>query len=203
MPRIQPSGAFSDPYRPLVTAGYANKNVLRRLPPRTTLIERIRKDTKLFNLPDIPATEGKRGPKQIYAPLFTPEQIRQEDTIPWIECPAFARDAPALTLDERPQSLMCSPEWRSVRLRCWKRNRCLAFRRCRSSGRLYERCVVSPQPDPTVCPARELHVYLEGTYGTGTVLERGTVQYVSDGERFVFHLFRFLYFFHYAGGGLA
>lgn len=71
-------------------ASYTNKTVLKRLPERTTLIGRVRKDTKLFYPPrdeDQPA----RGAKRKYgrrAP--TPEALRQDDAIPWQTVPAFA-----------------------------------------------------------------------------------------------------------------
>lgn len=68
----------------VVDGSYTNKNLLRHLPANTTLIGRIRKDARLSAKPDAPA-QAARGPKRIYgAALPTPEQIRQDDKIPWI-----------------------------------------------------------------------------------------------------------------------
>ncbi len=73
-----------------VDGGYCNKTVLKGLPERTTLIGRIRKDAKLSYLPrdeDQPAVGAKRkyGHK-----TPTPEQLRQDSTVPWQEVSAFA-----------------------------------------------------------------------------------------------------------------
>src|SRR6266851_3016592 len=64
----------------LVIAGdgsFCNRTVLAAIPPRTELITRTRKDAKLcFAAVD----EGRR----VYsAHKFTPEQVRQDDQIPW------------------------------------------------------------------------------------------------------------------------
>lgn len=60
--------------------GYTNRTVLRDLPERTVFIGRIRADAKLFHLPQI----NPRGRRRVYGPpLPTPEQIRQDEAIPW------------------------------------------------------------------------------------------------------------------------
>jgi len=65
-----------------VDGSYTNKNMLRHLPPNTTLIGRIRKDAKLSSKPD---NQAVRGRKRIYGDdLPTPEQIRQDPGIPWV-----------------------------------------------------------------------------------------------------------------------
>ncbi len=72
-----------------VDGSYTNKTVLRGLPPRTTLVGRIRKDAKLFHLPadaDQPAVGAKR---RYGAQAPTPEALRQDDTVPWQEVTAF------------------------------------------------------------------------------------------------------------------
>lgn len=62
-------------------ASYTNQTVLKNLPVRTTLIGRIRKDAKFFSLP---TTQLKKGRPRIYGDrLPTPEQIRQDDSVPW------------------------------------------------------------------------------------------------------------------------
>ena len=72
-----------------VDGSYTNKNVLKRLPQRTTLVGRIRKDAKLFHPPehqDQPAVGAKRK-YGLQAP--TPEQLRQDNAIAWEEVTAF------------------------------------------------------------------------------------------------------------------
>ena len=64
----------------LVIAGdgsFCNRTVLATIPQRTVLIARARKDIKLcFAAPP--------GTRRVYAEeKFTPEQVRQDDTIPW------------------------------------------------------------------------------------------------------------------------
>lgn len=72
-----------------VDGGYTNKTVFRELPQDTTLIGRIRKDARLFNAPE--EEVPRRGRKKFYgARLATPEEIRQNDSIPWQSVEAFA-----------------------------------------------------------------------------------------------------------------
>ncbi len=71
-----------------VDGSYTNRNVLKCLPERTTLIGRIRKDTKLYELPE--AYRGK-GRKRVYgAEIPAPEQIRQSDEYRWKKVKAWA-----------------------------------------------------------------------------------------------------------------
>ncbi|MNL05773.1 hypothetical protein D3C87_1263860 [compost metagenome] len=73
--------------RPLlvsVDGTYTNSTMLRHLPERTTLIGRLRKDAKLYHLPeggDRRRTYGEAAP--------TPEQYRQDESIPWQQTRAF------------------------------------------------------------------------------------------------------------------
>jgi hypothetical protein len=80
------------PNRPLlvcVDGSFSNQTVIRNLPELTTIIGRIRKDTKLYALPD--PEPDRRGPKRHYGHrLPTPEQIRQDETIPWQSVSIFA-----------------------------------------------------------------------------------------------------------------
>jgi hypothetical protein len=71
---------------------YTNQTVLRGLPARTILIGRIRKDAKLFHLPDpSQSSTSTRGPKPSYGrPVPTPEDLRQDESVPWQEVQAFA-----------------------------------------------------------------------------------------------------------------
>lgn len=71
-----------------VDGSYSNNEVLKNLPRRVTLIGRVRKDTKLFKIPD---GQPKTGRKRVYGdPLPTPEQIRQSDNYKWQEVKAWA-----------------------------------------------------------------------------------------------------------------
>jgi hypothetical protein len=71
-----------------VDGGYTNGDLLRNLPARTTLIGRLRKDAKLFK---IPQSHSGPGRKPFYGdPMPTPEEIRRDPDIPWQTCEAFA-----------------------------------------------------------------------------------------------------------------
>jgi hypothetical protein len=66
-----------------VDGSYTNRAVLHHLPARTSLIGRIRKDAQLHALPD-PQHHHQRGRTPLYGRhLPTPEQLRQDVTIPW------------------------------------------------------------------------------------------------------------------------
>jgi len=63
-----------------VDGSYTNKEVLKNLPQRTTLVGRTRKDTKLYALP---GPQSGAGRKRVYGErLPTPEEIRQSDQYP-------------------------------------------------------------------------------------------------------------------------
>lgn len=65
--------------------------VFRSLPPRTTLIGRIRKDAALHKLPTEDGQNKGRGRKRAYGDrLPTPEQIRRDETIAWQPVKAYA-----------------------------------------------------------------------------------------------------------------
>jgi len=71
-----------------VDGSYTNKEVLKKLPQRTTLVGRIRKDTKLYELPEEQSGSGR---KRVYGKqLPTPEQIRQSDQYSWKQVEAWA-----------------------------------------------------------------------------------------------------------------
>ena len=65
-----------------VDGSYTNETVLRKLPAGVELIGRIRKDAKLYALPE--SQPEQKGRKRYYGPeLPTPEQIRQDAAIPY------------------------------------------------------------------------------------------------------------------------
>jgi hypothetical protein len=69
---------------------FTNRALLRNLPHDTVAIGRIRKDARLF-LPPVEQIGPKRGRRRWYGdPLPTPEDIRQDEAIPWISVQAFA-----------------------------------------------------------------------------------------------------------------
>ncbi len=71
-----------------VDGSYTNAQVIKNLPDKVTLIGRIRKDTKLYELPN---TQERTGRKRVYGDqLPTPEQIRQSDQYHWQEVTAWA-----------------------------------------------------------------------------------------------------------------
>lgn len=73
-----------------VDGGFTNRTVFRNLPHNTVAIGRIRKDAKLF-LPPAEETTPRRGRRRWYgAPLPTPEQMRRDESIPWLTVSAFA-----------------------------------------------------------------------------------------------------------------
>lgn len=73
-----------------VDGSYTNESVLKKLDDNVTLIGRIRKDCRLYELPDLAET-NQRGRKRVYGrELPTPEQIRQAQEYEWKEVKAWA-----------------------------------------------------------------------------------------------------------------
>ena len=74
-----------------VDGAYTNNTVFRNIPERTVIIGRIRKDAKLYEMPPPNGTAAGRGRRRVYgSQLPTPEQIRQDETIPWQQVEAYA-----------------------------------------------------------------------------------------------------------------
>ena len=72
-----------------VDGSYTNETVLRTLPRGVDLIGRIRKDAKIYALPE--SKPAHKGRKCYYGPeLPTPEQIRQDPSIPYQPIAAWA-----------------------------------------------------------------------------------------------------------------
>lgn len=66
-----------------VDGSFTNRTVFRDLPKNTQVIGRVRKDARLFRSP-APPSGPKRGRPSWYGELLpTPEQIRQDPSIPW------------------------------------------------------------------------------------------------------------------------
>jgi hypothetical protein len=91
----EPNG-FQRLLRFFVDGGYTNQTTLKKLPPRATLVGRIRKDAKLFFLPEPPqAPKPQRGrPRRYGAAAPTPEQLRTDDSVPWTSLDICITGAP-------------------------------------------------------------------------------------------------------------
>lgn len=73
----------------VVDGGYTNGTFLKHLPTRTLVVGRIRSDAKLYHLPA--PSNGKPGRNRVYGPRApTPEELRQDDAVPWQQVEAFA-----------------------------------------------------------------------------------------------------------------
>jgi len=80
--RLDDLGAFERPLIVGADGSYTNRTVLKNLPPRVTLIGRIRKDAKLYALPH--TRQQDSGRPQVYGERVpSPEEIRQNPDIPW------------------------------------------------------------------------------------------------------------------------
>jgi hypothetical protein len=85
------AGGATRPLLVCADATFTNRTVLRDLPPRTTLIGRIRKDARLYALPTTEEENHGRGRHRCYGQLRpTPEQWRRDESIPWTTVQAFA-----------------------------------------------------------------------------------------------------------------
>jgi hypothetical protein len=90
--------------------GYTNSTVLKKIPPNTTCIGRIRKDANLCYTPD-PALMKTRGRRLCYgAPAPTPEQLRTDQSEPWQTMTFQHRGITHLLNYKRRQNIM----WRTA-----------------------------------------------------------------------------------------
>lgn len=141
-----------------VDGGFTNRTVFRNLPHNTVAIGRIRKDAKLF-LPPSEEAVPRRGRRRWYGtPLPTPEQIRQDETMPWITVKAFA----AGTTHSFEIKTLAPARWlgtgeRDVRLVVV---RPLAYRPRKGSRLLYRNPVYLLCTDPQLPLERLLQSYL-------------------------------------------
>lgn len=137
---------------------FTNQSVFRTLPERTVAIGRLRKDAKLFAVPPESDT-SRRGRKRFYgAVLPSPEQLRQDASIPWVEVKAWAAG--------KLQSFevkTCSPvRWRGS----GKRDvrivviRPLAYRPRKGAKLLYRNPVYLVCSDPALPLQRLLQAYV-------------------------------------------
>jgi hypothetical protein len=88
-------GGARRPLLCVVDGGYTNGTFFKHLPPRTTLIGRIRKDARLYAPPEPAAASPARGrPRRYGATAPTPEQVRTDDSIPWTSLEVSVSGAP-------------------------------------------------------------------------------------------------------------
>lgn len=86
--RLNQQGASDQQLILGVDGSYTNETVLKSLPEKVTLIGRIRKDTRLHSLPNDSKATGR---KKVYGEQIpTPEQVRQDEEIPWQKAQAWA-----------------------------------------------------------------------------------------------------------------
>lgn len=74
-----------------VDGSYTNRTILKDLPERTVLIGRIRSDAKLYYLPESNSGPGRKRIYGTEAP--TPNEIRQDETIPWQKISGYTSGA--------------------------------------------------------------------------------------------------------------
>ena len=109
----EPNGA-ARPLHLFVDGGYTNATVLKNLPPRTTLVGRLRKDAKLYFLPQPPPAPKQPGrPRRYGAPAPTPEQLRTDDSVPWTSLDICISGAPHTMRVKRLQPIL----WRTAGLK--------------------------------------------------------------------------------------
>ena len=82
-------GQSARPLWTTVDGGYTNRTFIQHLPERTRAVGRIRADAKLYHLPgSTPTGIGRHRVYGLRAP--TPEDLRQDASVPWQSVPAFA-----------------------------------------------------------------------------------------------------------------
>jgi hypothetical protein len=101
----------------LCDARFTTQRFLQGLPADITLIGRIRKDAKLF-YPPTPTKPAARGRRRSYGePCPTPEQIRQDEKIPWQEIRIHAAGADHLCRIKVLDQVLWTPAGPTRRLR--------------------------------------------------------------------------------------
>ena len=140
-----------------VDGGYTNQTVFRDLPRDTTLIGRVRKDARLYQAPV--ENDPHRGRKKYYGELLpTPEQIRQDNYIPWQKVEAFAAGKRHV-FDVK---VVSGIRWRSTGNRDVQLVviRPLAYRQKKGAKLLYRDPAYLICTDPDLSPDRLLQSYL-------------------------------------------
>ena len=141
-----------------VDGSYTNKTVLKHIPERTTVIGRIRKDCKLYALPE--AQEHGRGRRRSYGKrLPTPEELLKDQSVPWHSVKAYAAgklysfDIKSLS----PVRWRAAGEDRNLRVVVM---RPVAYRTRKDEKRLYRRPAYLICTDPTLDEQQLVQAYL-------------------------------------------
>lgn len=155
----QPGGSL----RPLwcsADATFTNRSVLKNLPERTVLIGRIRKDAKLFAPPTPEQENHGKGRRRAYgSALPTPEQLRQDSSIPWEKVEACA----AGTRHQFEIKLIRDVRWKAAgadRKSSLLIVRPIAYRVRKGAKRDYHSPAYLLCTDPTLSPQQILQTYL-------------------------------------------
>lgn len=88
--------------------GYTNRTVFKDIPEDTVLVGRIRRDAQLHAVPDQQSHGGRGRPRYYGDALPTPEQIRQDPSIPWQTVRAHA----AGTIHEFEVKVLTPVRWK-------------------------------------------------------------------------------------------
>lgn len=72
-----------------VDGGFTNREMMRNIPHDTIMIGRIRRDAKLYSPPQKTPHSHRGRPRWYGTELPTPEQLRQDQSIPWIPVTAY------------------------------------------------------------------------------------------------------------------
>lgn len=140
-----------------VDGGFTNRTMFRAPPEDTVLVGRIRKDARLFGVPEEDAS--RRGRRRFYGEsLPTPEELRKDDSIPWQKVEAFAAGArQSFELKTLPAVRWRGTGNRTVRLVVI---RPLAYRPCKGAKMLYRDPAYLLCTDPELPLAKLLQAYL-------------------------------------------
>lgn len=156
--RLDDQGHSQRPLIVSVDGSYTNQTVFRQLPERTTLIGRVRKDAKLYRIPE--AGHPARGRRRVYGQrLPTPEQIRQSPAYPWQSISGYA----AGRRHDFEVKCLAGLRWKSaggkVDLQLMV-IRPLGYRLSSKSRLLYRKPAYLICSDPDLSPAQLLQAYL-------------------------------------------
>jgi hypothetical protein len=87
--QLDTSGSAQRRLSVVVDGRFTNRTLLKSIPHDCVVTGRIRSDAKLYFLPE--AQPSGAGRKRIYGQLApTPEQLRRDESVPWITVRAFA-----------------------------------------------------------------------------------------------------------------
>jgi hypothetical protein len=141
-------------------ATFTNRTVLRDLPPRTTLLGRIRKDARLYALPTAEQENHGCGRRRCYGQrLPTPEQFRRDESIPWTTVQAFA----AGNLHDFDIKFITPMRWKHAggeRQLSLLIVRPISYRLRKRAPLSYHRPAYLISTDPTLAPQQILQTYL-------------------------------------------